>query len=93
MTRFDEVEFSRWKKMLLSHIESVISGGEGNSVRIRLQRTAFIKKILDYCQTFNDKSKKKLELVNLIAVKTAFLNRVNGYFLYTVQYEPIERSK
>ena len=59
MIRFDEVEFSRWKKMLLSHIESVISGEEGNSVRIRLQRTAFIKKLLDYCQTFNDKSKKR----------------------------------
>ena len=62
MTRFDEVEFSRWKKMLLSHIESVISGGEGNSVRIRLQQTAFIKKLLDYCQTFNDKSKKEIRV-------------------------------
>ena len=51
MTRFDEVEFSRWKKMLLSHIESVISGG-GNSVRIRLQRTAFIKKIIRLLSNF-----------------------------------------
>ena len=52
MTRFDEVEFSRWKKMLLSHIESVISGGEGNSVRIRLQRTAFIKNIIRLLSNF-----------------------------------------
>ena len=50
------------EKMLLSHIESVISGGEGNSVRIRLQRNAFIKKLLDYCQTFNDKSKKEIRV-------------------------------
>ena len=42
MTRFDEVVFLRWKKMLLSHGKSVISGGEGNSVPIRLQLNAFI---------------------------------------------------
>ena len=52
MTQFDEVEFSRWKKMLLSHIKSVISDGEGNSVRIRLQRTAFIKKIIRLLSNF-----------------------------------------
>ena len=60
MIRFDEVEFSRWKKMLLSHIESVISGEEGNSVRIRFTANCFHKKnLLDYCQIFNDKSKKR----------------------------------